>query len=363
MRIGIVAPPWIPIPPPAYGGIEEVVDVLACGLADLGQEVVLASHPDSTCPVERVPVARLASPEQIGDRSQELWHVSSAYAAFHRQRVDIVHDHTLAGPAYTGRPAGLPVVTTAHGPFTADLQQHLGSVCEHIGVVAISHHQASTAGRVKIARVIHHGIDASHITPGAGDGGYLAFLGRMAPGKGVREAIEVARMAGVPLLIAAKMREPEEYEYFADSVEPHLGGSIEYVGELATDEKFDLLRSAMALLNPLRWPEPFGMVMIESMAVGTPVITCRQGSAPELVEDSVTGFLRASVADLAAAVPQLADLSRSRVRSRVMRLFSKERMAADYLDYFKAVIRTGHRVVRDVIDNVDLDLDGTAAAL
>ena len=106
MRIGILAPPWIPIPPPAYGGIEEVVDVLACGLADLGHEVVLAAHPDSTCPVERIPVARLVS-AQIGDRSQELWHVTNAYAAFHRQQVDIVHDHTLAGPTLPG-PAGRP---------------------------------------------------------------------------------------------------------------------------------------------------------------------------------------------------------------------------------------------------------------
>ena len=186
MRIGILAPPWIPVPPPAYGGIEEVVDVLARGLSELGHRVILAAHPASTCPVERMPTVGLASSGRIGDTQQELRHVADSYAAFEEQRVDIVHDHTVAGPVYARRPEDLAVVTTVHGPFTAEMQRYFRSVPSNVGVVAISRHQARTAGSVKIDRTIYHGIDAEHIPPGDGAGGYLAFLGRMAPDKGVR---------------------------------------------------------------------------------------------------------------------------------------------------------------------------------
>jgi glycosyltransferase involved in cell wall biosynthesis len=336
--IGMLAPPWIPVPPPAYGGIEEVVDVLACGLSELGHRVLLIAHPASTCAVERVPTVGLASSEQIGDEQQELRHVADAYATFEERRVDLVHDHTTAGPVFPRRPASLPVVTTVHGPFTVELQQHFRSVPSAVGVVAISRHQARTSGPVKIDRIIHHGIDAKHIAPGDGAGGYVAFLGRMAPDKGVREAIEIARRAGVPLLIGAKMREEQERQYFAAVIQPLLGGTVEYLGELGTTEKFDLLRSAIAMVNPLRWPEPFGMVMIEAMAVGTPVIATPEGSAPELVKNGVSGFLRTSIADLAAAIPLAGGLDRSRIRAHAIRHFSKEQMALNYADYFRSVI-------------------------
>lgn len=352
MRIGILAPPWIPIPPPAYGGIEEVVDTLACGLSELGHRVVLAAHPASTCPVERMPTVGPAPSGRIGDTQQELRFVADSYAAFEGQRVDIVHDHTVVGPGYLRRPVGLAVVTTVHGPFTAEVQRQFRSVPSDVGVVAISRHQARTAGPVRIDRTIHHGIDAEHIAPGDGGGGYLAFLGRMAPDKGVREAIEVARCAGLPLLIAAKMRETQEREYFADVIEPLLGGTVEYLGELGTQEKFDLLRSAIAMVNPLRWPEPFGMVMIEAMAVGTPVIATPEGAASELIDDGVSGFLRHSVADLAATIPLACDMDRVRVRAHVLRHFTKEQMALNYADYFSAVLGDSDRV-----------LDETAAGL
>jgi glycosyltransferase involved in cell wall biosynthesis len=352
MRIGILAPPWIPVPPPAYGGIEEVVDVLACGLSELGHQVVLAAHPSSTCPVVRIPAFGPASPGQIGNRDDEFRHAAHSYGVFEDLQLDIVHDHTLTGPVYKRRPAGVPVVTTAHGPFTAEMLRYFLTVPPDVGVVAISHHQARTAGPVEIARIIHHGIDAKHIMPGVGTGGYLAFLGRMARDKGVREAIEVARLAGMPLLIAAKMREPEERDYFNDAIEPLLDARIEYVGELGTDEKFELLRSAVAMVNPLRWPEPFGMVMIEAMAVGTPVLATPEGSAPELIVDGVSGFLRTTVAGLVAAIPLLDGVDRSRVRAHVIGHFSKEQMALNYSDYFRSVIGDSDRV-----------FDGRAAAL
>ena len=156
-------------------------------------------------------------------------------------------------------------------------------------MVAISHHQASTADGVPVAGVIHHGLDLDAIPVGRGDGGYASFLGRMAPEKGPREAALAARAAGVPLRMAAKLREPAEREYFAAEVEPLLCSDVEFLGELGWAEKLELVGGSFALLNPMQWPEPFGLVMIEALATGTPVVATPVGSAPEIVDDGVTG--------------------------------------------------------------------------
>jgi glycosyltransferase involved in cell wall biosynthesis len=336
MRIGMVAPPWIQVPPPAYGGTEAVIDALARGLTRLGHEVILAAAAGSTCPVEMLPAAPADSVGEIGDKEQELKHVAHAYAALLARDVDIVHDHTQAGMFYAQQSIGIPIALTVHGPFLPEVQKLLqGSGCE---VVAISHHQAETAGPVKIGRVIHHGIDVSEIEAGHGTGGYLSFLGRITPDKGIREAIEVATSAGVPLLIAAKMREQAERDYFADTIRPLLSARVEYLGEVTVEEKLELLRGSIALLNPIQWPEPFGMVMIESMAVGTPVIATPQGSAPEIVVDGVTGFLRSTLEGLAVAVSEVAGLDRGRIRAHVEAHFSMGRMAGDYARFFESLI-------------------------
>jgi glycosyltransferase involved in cell wall biosynthesis len=336
VRIAIVAPPWVPVPPPAYGGIEAVLDTLARGLRIAGHDVALYATGDSPCPVETAWTYEHARGVGVGGVPAELRQVIDAYDAL--GDADIVHDHTLVGPVYAERFSELPVVTTNHGPFDGDLAALYRVVALRLPVIAISHHQASTAGAVPIAGVIHHGVDLDRFPFGDGKGGYALFLGRMTPEKGVHTAAQVARAVGIPLRIAAKMREDHEHAYFAAQVEPLLGGDVEYVGEVGNDVKLGLLAEARCLLNPIAWPEPFGMVMIEALACGTPVITTPLGAAPEIVDEGVTGFLAGDVDGLAAAMARAGDIDRHACRRAVKERFSMARLAQDHLDLYGRVL-------------------------
>jgi glycosyltransferase involved in cell wall biosynthesis len=334
VRIGLIAPAWLPVPPAAYGGIEAVVDRLARGFVAAGHDVLLAAPDDSTCPVRLVPGTGASSipPGPTEALAREIAHVLRAYAAM--DDVDVVHDHTLAGPLLRRRPLGTPVVTTNHGMFQGEPGELYRQLDQDVGLIAISHHQASTANGTHVDGVIHHGLDIERVPLGAGGGGYACFLGRMNPDKGPREAIIAARRAGVRLLLAAKMREPQERAYFEERVAPLLGPDVEYVGELAEAEKYEFLGEAIALVNPIQWPEPFGLVMIEALAAGTPVVTTSAGSAPEIVDDGVTGFLRDDLAGLAAAIVAAGALDRSACRAAAASRFSTERMVSDHLDLY-----------------------------
>jgi glycosyltransferase involved in cell wall biosynthesis len=335
MHVGLIAPPWVPVPPPAYGGTELVVDGLARGLVAAGHEVLLVTTGDSTCPVPRSWIYEHANAEELGSVVVELRHVLHAYEAV--DGVDIVHDHTVAGPVYAAPRRKGPVVTTNHGPFTDDVKAIYRSIAGRVPIVAISHHQASTAGDVPIAQVIHHGIDLGRYPLGAGAGGYLLFLGRLSPTKGVRESIDVARAAGVPLVIAAKRRAVSEREYFDAVVAPALGAGIDYVGEVGLADKLRLLGDAMALIDPFQWDEPFGLCMIEAMACGTPVIASARGPAPEIVDSGVTGFLCAGTADMVAAVESVETLDRRSCRAWVAARFSARRMVEDHIAFYADV--------------------------
>jgi glycosyltransferase involved in cell wall biosynthesis len=269
----------------------------------------------------------------------ELRHVINAYQVIADWGADVVHDHTLVGPVYASR-FDMPVVTTNHGRFDGELGDLYRAVAGSVPVIAISHHHARSAAGIPIAAVIHHGVDVEIFSLGAGDGGYALFLGRMSPDKGVHTAARVARDVGVPLRIAAKMREPAEQAYFEDEVAPLLGDGTEYVGEVGGDDKLDLLASARCLLNPIAWPEPFGMVMIEALACGTPVIATPGGSVPEIITDGATGFIAADETELAEALTRVGDLDRSRCRKEASERFSTERMVADHVDLYGRVAHT-----------------------
>lgn len=355
MRVGLIAPPWVPVPPVGYGGTEGVIDRLARGLVAAGHEVALFATGDSTCPVPTGWVVPEARGDAMGDVVTEVNHVQAAYEAL--RDVDIVHDHTIAGPALA---LGLPettVVTTNHNPFDGPLSQIYRRIARRVPIIAISHDQAARAGDIPIARVIHHGVDPEAFPLGAGDGGYLLFLGRMSPTKGVREAALVARDAGIPLVIAAKMRHADERAYFEAEVRPLLSRDIEYVGEVAGTEKLDLLTNARALANPISWPEPFGLVMIEALACGTPILAYPRGAAPEIIEHGVTGFLCHDRADMVRQARRLVDLDRAACRAAVERTFSTERMVADHLELYEWVLLArslkGRRRSREVIDLTD----------
>lgn len=343
LRIGLLAPPWVPIPPPRYGGTESMIDRLARGLHAAGHEVRLWTTGDATCPVPRGATFDVALRAMMGSCAIELRHTLEGYEWFVEQQCDIVHDHTLVGPFIA--PARQPVITTNHGPFD---NPEVAAIYRHtpptIPIIAISRNQASVAPRfgINISHVIHHGIDVDEIPEGDGRGDdrgpYLLFLGRINPTKGVLQAIDVARTTGWRLLIAAKMTEPDEIGFFEREVAPRCKDGIEYVGEVGVIEKYRLLGASTALLNPIQWPEPFGLVMIEALATGTPVIVTPHGAAPEIITDGLTGFLRTDHEGLVDAVREIDRIDRKRCRIEVTQRFSTQQMVGRHVDAYRQLL-------------------------
>jgi glycosyltransferase involved in cell wall biosynthesis len=344
MRVGLIATPWTPTPPVLYGGIELVVDRLARGFSAAGHDVVLFATGDSTCPVPRHHLLEVADGRCIGNGVTEIRHALAAYECLRDEGCDIIHDHTLAGPLLGPRllDGDVPIVTTVHGPLASellDVYRHVATVGRGgVSLIAVSHAQRRPAPSLPVAAVIHHGIDAADFPVGRGDGGYALFLGRMSPDKGAHRAIEAARKARVPLVLAGKLREDSEFEYFDSEVRPLLGADADYIGEVPHDEKVRLLAGACALLFPIRWNEPFGLVMLEAMACGTPVLAFREGAAPEVVEDGVTGYLCDDEGHMAHCLTRLDSLSRAACRRAVETTFSTARMAADHLELFDRLV-------------------------
>ena len=337
----MLAPPWTPIPPPLYGGIELVVDELSRGLVAAGHELTLYATGDSTCPVPRKWSLEHAEGMRIGMAVPELRHVLHAYAEMASDH-DIVHDHTVVGPFYAERYPELSVVTTIHGPFNDELRDLYGAMADRVPIICISRAQHAAAPEIPIAGVIHHGIDASLFPFGDGsgdaEGEYLLFLGRMAPDKGAHRAIEIARKSGHRVLLAAKMREAWERAYFDEQVAPLLGADAVYLGEVPHERKLELLAGARALLFPIRWNEPFGMVMLEAFACGTPVLAFAEGAAPEVVEDGTTGFLCEDDQAMVQAVERIGSLRREDCRRAVEGYFATDRMVAEHVALYERVL-------------------------
>jgi glycosyltransferase involved in cell wall biosynthesis len=227
-------------------------------------------------------------------------------------------------------------VTTAHCPLDGEGARLYGRMSRSAIIVAAS--EAQVVPGVPVARVIHHGIDASAFPVGAGDGGYLVFLGKFTPEKGAHRALEAAYKAGQRLFLAGKVREPAERWYFERYVAPYLNDRLRFVGEVTPEEKRDLLAGARALLFPIRWNEPFGMVMLEALACGTPVLAFDEGAAGEVVEDGRTGFLCHNEAHMAEAIDRVDELDRQACRAAVEDHFSAERMVAEYLELFAQLV-------------------------
>lgn len=329
MRVLQVAPPWVAVPPSGYGGTEMVIAELSTALSSLGHEVLLFATGDSADRCGWV------FPEALGLRTfrpaAEVYQAVAAREVAVSEGVDLIHDHTTAGTALT---ASIPTVFTQHNRFTEESRPLYQRAQAHgSAVVAISRSHAHEAG-FDVDAVVRHGIDVSHYPMGDGIGGYALFIGRMSPDKGVHLAIGIARSAGLPLKIAAKLREASEWEYFREQVQPLLSHDIEYLGEANFVEKVELLRSARVLINPIQWSEPFGMIAIEAMACGTPVVTTELGAAPEIVVDGLTGFV-APVDQLSGLLAKIDGIDRAECRSRVVSEFSSQRMARDYVNVYE----------------------------
>ncbi len=340
MKVALLSPVWFPVPPTGYGGIEWVVSLLADGLADAGHDVTLFASGDSHTKAKLVSAFDTAPSDQIGLALPELRHALCCYEL--AGEFQIVNDHSGLPAAALGGAVATPVVHTVHGPLDGDagpIYEQVARVAPRVGLISLSMNQRRPKpGLPWVANCPNAlDLDAYPVQPHRGD--YLLFVGRLSFDKGAHRAIEVARQADVPLKIAGKMREPLEKEYFETHVRPNLGWGIEYLGEVSHADKVDLLQNARATLFPISWEEPFGLVMIESMACGTPVIATRFGAVPEVIEPGCRGGL--IVDDHLEMVDAIAEADRLdpiECRRYVEERFSAQRMVADYVAAYEGVL-------------------------
>lgn len=353
LRVGVLAFPW-KIPAPAYGGVERAVDGLCRGLLACGHDVRLWSAISSTCPVTRSGVID-AVDNAAGwhGTPDELLHVLSGYEWLTAEAVDIIHDITYSGPLVGPHLVDVPVVTTNYLPFTPplegqsspDLSLIYQTIAKRVPVLAVSQAQARGASGFR-PHTILLGIDIDLVPFGNGEGdeygSYAAFFGRMAPEKGAREAVLAAREAGLRLKIAARVSEAHEHAYFANEVEPLIDSSdIQFVGELSRTDSYDLLKNAAVMVNPIAWPEPLGITMIESLAAGTPVVARRAGAVEEVVTHGVTGAVCDSFDEIVAALRGYKLFDRSACRRSAEEKFSNQRAVTEHIAFYRSVLE-GH---------------------
>jgi glycosyltransferase involved in cell wall biosynthesis len=331
MRIAQVAPVWFPVPPIGYGGIELVVSLLSDELAERGHDVTLFASGGSVTQARLFsPMADPPDPALLSNPWFDAHHAMSAYR--HAGAFDLIHDHSgVTGPALGallgGRP---PVVHTLHGPWNEPTRLFYGGIQDRVHLVAISDAQRSFAPEISYAGTVHNGINVDGYPLVEQKEPFLVYIGRSNPEKGPTWAVEVARRAGMPLVMIVKRNEPFELAYWDEYVAPLLTDEVEVLEDVSHAVKVDLLGRAQAMIFPIQWPEPFGLVMTEAMACGTPVVACPVGAAVELIDDGVTGFLRSSLDELAEVVSLTAGCSPMDCRQRVERLFSAATMVTEY---------------------------------
>lgn len=335
MRIALIAPPFISVPPRRYGGTELFIGQLAEGLKQSGIDVVVYANGDSTVDVEVRSLYRESEWPLNGEifgNLKDVNHTTWAIADAARD-CDIIHLNNAPGLAST-RLINLPVVYTVHHPHEQALSDFY-SYFPQIHYVAISEFQCSIETMPR-CRAIHHGIDMSDYQFQHKKQPYLSFIGRLAPVKGPHLAIEVAKKTGIPLKLAGEIQ-PMYKSYFESEIKPHLDGRfIEYIGEADLAAKNELLGNSLAMLFPIQWNEPFGLVMIEAMACGTPVIALKRGSVPEVVRDGVSGFVCESVGQMVRCIRDL-PISPLLVREYARENFSVEVMTRRYLELYESI--------------------------
>ena len=345
MRIAQVAPLIESVPPHGYGGTERVVAYLTDELVRQGHEVTLFASGDSRTSAELISCspAALRLDRSVVDPVAHLVYELECVAA-EAHRFDVIHWHLDYFHFPMSRRLGVPQVTTLHGRLDIPDLQPLYSEFSDMPVVSISNDQRAPLPQAKWVATVHHGMPADELTPRDDVGDYLAFLGRISPEKRPDRAVEVARRSGLPLHIAAKVDDVDR-DYFEREIEPLLGAAhVEWVGEIGGERKAEFLGRARALLFPIDWSEPFGLVMIESMACGTPVIGYRSGSVPEVITDGVSGFIVEDIDGAVNAVARLDEIDRAGCRAAFEERFTVERMAGDYLRVYEGLVTAGtHR--------------------
>jgi len=341
VRIAELCPPWLAVPPKGYGGIEWVVSLVADGLADAGHEVTLFATGDSQTRAnleyvfETAPGSALIN-DIILDATHAVFSLRDV-----RDRFDVLHVHSPFSSLAAAVETGVPTVHTVHGSFTPEMTRLYSYVADRAWFVAISEAQRRFDEDLRYAGVVYNGIAMERYALREDKDDFVLFLGRAAPEKGWLRAVETAKLAGERLVSAVKIAHPTEQQEWEEHVRPALPPDAEVLGEITQDEKIDLLQRAKAVLFPIDWPEPFGLVMTEAMACGTPVIATPRGSVPEVIDDGVTGWI-VDVDDYprlaAERLQRLSTIDPSACRARVEERFSQRAMVAGYTDVFERVV-------------------------
>ncbi|MEO8625103.1 MAG: glycosyltransferase family 4 protein [Candidatus Limnocylindrales bacterium] len=340
LRIALLSQPFLPVPPPGYAGTERVVAALAQGLHDRGHKVTLFAPGDSEVPYELVPTVphSLWRNDHRGDATSYI-EGTVAMAWELAPRFDIIHSHLDTAGFALARHCGTPVLTTLHRRLDTGGAAELIDAYPEVPLVAISESQRRWNPEANWVATIHHGLDFSQTAVSETGGDYLLLVGRIAPEKGVAEAIEVARRSGLRLVLAAKVYDSREQEMFESLVQPAIDeGVVDWRGEVDTATRDELMAGAMATLMLGGWPEPFGLVAIESMATGTPVIARRAGAYTETVQHGVTGYLVDDVDEGVLAVARVDRLDRRHIAAYARGRFSTERMVWLYEQAYATVI-------------------------
>jgi glycosyltransferase involved in cell wall biosynthesis len=349
MRIAQIAPLHEAVPPKFYGGTERVVSYLTDALVDLGHDVTLFASGDS----QTKATLDAAWPHALRlDPSIRDWNAPHALLLENVRRraheFDVLHFHLDYMPFSMFSQMDTPFVTTLHGRLDLPELQPIFNAFPHAPVVSISDSQRVPLQQAAWLNTIYHGLPENLLTPQTHKKPeYLAFLGRICPEKRADLAIKIAAQSGLPLKIAAKVDKVDQ-EYFKSTIEPLLAeskASVEFVGEINEQQKPEFLSGAKALLFPIDWSEPFGLVMIEAMACGTPVIAFNRGSVPEVIDHGVTGFICEDVQGAVGALQRLDELSRTEIRAQFERRFSAKTMAQNYVDGYTALLQAAKRPV------------------
>jgi glycosyltransferase involved in cell wall biosynthesis len=340
MRIAQVAPLYESVPPSGYGGTERVVSYLTEALVELGYDVTLFASGDSVTAAKLVPICPRSLRLDKGCLDKLAHHIVQLERVFERaHEFDIIHFHIDYLHFPLSRRLNVPHLTTLHGRLDLPDLPPLYRVFADMPLISISDAQRKPIQNANWVSTVHHGLPQDLYTAEYQPGDYFAFLGRISTEKRADRAIEIAKRVGIPLKIAAKV-DPADEEYFHSEVEPLLDHPlVDFVGEIGEKDKVSFLNKALAMLFPIDWPEPFGLVMIEAMACGTPVIAYGCGSVPEVIEDGVTGFVVADLEEAVEAARRVVELDRRRVRREFERRFSAPRMARDYVAVYETLAR------------------------
>ena len=332
MRIAQLSPAWESVPPRGYGGVERVVSYLTEELVRQGHDVTLFASADSATSARLVPICDSGVRETGDQVDAGPIHIAAVQQAYERsEEFDILHFHLDYTHFLLAHDPRVPTVSTMHNRLDLPELQPLFRQFRDVPMVSISFSQRRPAPQLNWVGNVYHGLplDLYHLSDTRD--GYLAFLGRIAPEKGVESAIEIAGRAGMPLKIASKL--DRIHQEYADGVGLHAP-HVELVGEVGDGAKQEFLGNATALLFPIDWPEPFGLVMIEAMACGTPVIAFRQGAVPEVIDDGVTGFVCDTVDEAVECVGRVGELSRERCRQRFEERFDLRRVVDEYVSVY-----------------------------